>query len=200
MIIASHHKEKIIELCELNRNPCYAHSVASYDLDNKGMFSVLRGSGELSYNKLDDDPMFYTIVYLHTTECKRNIQPPSILDDYTEHYLWFNGEITTQEKEKLQIEEDTKKDWNAMLLCRHIVRYGSPVNVDGSFACMYSDGADLYMFRNEKESLFFDDDFNICSMPFVGSRVLLSNKVWKMNMEKKKLKMIEEFDTVRSWV
>jgi len=206
-IIGSFYKDKIIELCELNKHRnSYAYSIGTYDVDNHGFLGVNRGYGEFSYNKLDNNPNFYTIVYLQSTPCGRNVQPASTIDrhaldhGFEEYYLWLHGNLTAAEIQKLQIEEDTEEQWETMLLLKHVVRYEAPADVDGSFSCVYSDGEDLYLFRNELESMFVDDELNICTMPFKGSRATSANKMILMNLEKKTLKITEPFDTVKHWV
>ena len=181
---------------------CYGHSIGSYDLQNDSMFSVLRGPNELPHNRIDDTGHFYQIVYLHFEPCDRNIQPASMFNnDYSlsDSILWMNGELASKEIEKLQFEEDTKETWEPWLMLHHVERYGSPVEVDGSFACMYSDGTYLYAFRNQLEAIFFDKDFNFCSLPFENSEVLPSEKMFQLDMEKKKMKVVDTFTTIRHW-
>lgn len=201
IIIGSFNRDKIIELCSLvSHKMCYAHSIGIYDVENKGMFGVNRGPNELAYNKIYITPTEYCIVHLQSTPCGRNIQPASTFDRDSEHYLWFNGELTSEEVERFQIEEDTEEKWQTMLLLKHIVRYGAPSDVDGSFSCVYTDGADLYLFRNELESMFIDDDMTICSIPFRASRATNSNRMFKMDLKEKLLVGIEIFNTVKKWV
>jgi hypothetical protein len=206
MIAASFSKDKIVQMLDLNKHrSTYAHSIASYDTNNMALFSVNRGFGDISYNRIYEEPNLYIIVFIQEMPNGRHIQPPCIFTEPpSDHHLWFNGELAPKEIEKLQFEEAEKdeesvKQWAPFLLLKHIIRYSAPIDVDGSFACLYCDGRDLFVFRNEKEALFLDDDFNICSSPFTGSTSLASNKMYKMNMTKRKLRKIDEFATLRHW-
>jgi hypothetical protein len=203
MIAGSFSRDKLIELCEMHKyRGTYAYSIATYDVENHGMFSVNRGYGVLDYHKISISPHQYCIVQLQATPT-RNIQPASkIVDqkDYFEHYLWFNGSLTNNEVGKIQLEEDTTERWQAMLLLKRVMRYGAPVDVDGAFSCVYSDGKELYLFRNELEPMFRDEELTICTTPFKGSVSTSSNKMFRMDLKKKGLRLIEEFTTIRHWV
>lgn len=207
-IIGSFSKDKIIEIAELNPPGAVAHSVSCYDIENRGLFSINRGRGKLKYKMLDSDPSFYKILFLQYGEDK-HIQPTtdydiypseSPRDNFYEHALWFKGELKPKEIEKLQFEEDTKDDWGPDLLLKHVVRYEAPVDVDGSFACVYCDGKDLFIFRNEFESMFIDQDMNISTVAFSGSTTTSANKMFKLDFKKKGLKQVDEFATVRHWI
>lgn len=205
MIIGSFSKDKIIELCELAKpRNTYCHSISTYDVDNCSMFSVLRSYGDINYNKLNDNSNFYSIVFLQSTPCDRSIQPPyrGELEDgtnYQEYWLWFDGKLNQNDIKRIQLEESTTESWEPMLLLKHVIRYGEPADLWGGFSCVYSNGRELFVFRNEQVPMFFDSKLNMCTTPFKDSVTTASNRVLKLLLDKKKLKIISEFETTRDW-
>lgn len=199
MIIGSFSKKKIEELTDLGRHhPVHTHSIASYDLENSALFSVLKGKGELPVYKIDEDGPFYHIV--HTSFYPESFSQPATL--YTSHemeYLWMDGELSEKEIEKFQTEYKTDNPDAVTLFLRHIRDRKVPIGVEGSFACVYSDGRDVFIFRNEFGSLFCDKELTFSTMPFEGSQTVAPNKMLAMNFVDKKLHVTGEFQTVRKW-
>lgn len=70
--------------------------------------------------------------------------------------LWHNGIIKDHiVKEWLQ-ESSIKSKWDTYLLLERLRDHGlkSLSDADGSFACCYYDGTELYLFRNDNSPLF----------------------------------------------
>ena len=194
-IVGSFSKEKLLELCEFNK-PNSVYSIAEYDMINKGLCSVNRSTAPLYYTSFDGFPIgadgIYTIVWQQ--EANKNIQPAEM----NWHHLWFDGEMKPQAIKSFKSDYSLKTDWPAYLLLQHILRCnGTPIHVDGTLACIYSDGRSLFLFRNEFGSLFIDHDFNLASIRFEGSQSVRPNEVLWMNFDTLKLRYIDEFETVK---
>lgn len=67
--------------------------------------------------------------------------------------------------------------------------------VTGSFACMLFMKHNLYVFRNEISPLFIDDDLNVSSTKFNGSRSLEPNTVFLMDLSRRILQPTATFKT-----
>jgi asparagine synthetase B (glutamine-hydrolysing) len=108
---------------------------------------------------------------------------------YGDAMLWHNGII----KQKNILEGS----WDTAWLLKNIIDYGwsSLSRIDGTFACIMYLAGDLFIFRNEISPLFLDDQFNVSSVKFEGSRSLTPNKVWKLNFETSYLDTVAYFDT-----
>lgn len=106
--------------------------------------------------------------------------------------LWHNGII----KQK-SLPENT---WDTLWLLENITNYGwsSLSRIDGTFACVMYNHGNLFVFRNEISPLFIDDDLNISSTKFEGSRPLEPNIVFKLNLKDKQLSAEAYFETLEN--
>lgn len=103
--------------------------------------------------------------------------------------LWHNGII----KQKY-LGADT---WDTQWLLRNIIDHDWDFlsQVDGTFACvMYGDDS-LYVFRNEISPMFVDDNLNLSSTKFHGSRDLPPNVVYELMLQDRTLSEIHTFKT-----
>lgn len=119
------------------------------------------------------------------TSSVSNIHPAS----YGGALLWHNGIV----KQKT-IEDDI---WDTHWMLTQVLDYGWSAlsRVDGSFACvMYNEGK-LYFFRNEISPLFIDEDLNISSTKFEGSKPIAPNEVWEVDLKYKVLTSVAHFET-----
>ena len=204
MIIGSFSKPKILELIDANKIPdCYAHSVGIFEIETGRMLSVNRGYGDVDCDKLYDGGFaYYTIIWRQPTNVGRNLQPATMMADRHSYYelnLWHIGNLTPNAVKRLQHDEDNIERWDTQLFIKHLCRFGAPVDIEGSFACVYCDDIDLFVFRNELENMYIDNDMNICSNVFPDSFVVSQNKVWKFDWKKKQINSVEEFQTVKQW-
>ena len=108
---------------------------------------------------------------------------------YGDCFLWHNGII----KQK-SLPENT---WDTLWLLENITNYGwsSLSRIDGTFACVMYNHGSLFVFRNEISPLFIDDELNISSTKFDGSRPLEPNIVFKLNLRDKRLSAEAYFET-----
>lgn len=181
-IVGSFDVNKIISLCELNQyRGAHSHSIAEYRDGDITLHN--RDLGPLSYDEL---PMFsrpgsYYIVHQQApttlSRDETSIHPARIQD----HFLWHNGILKPSTIKKLQEEFKDASEWDTHLLLRHLMKHKTPDNIDGSFACVYFDSRTLYFFRNEIAPLFIDDNFNLSSTKFEGSRPLVSNVMMRFD-------------------
>lgn len=111
---------------------------------------------------------------------------------YGDCLLWHNGII----KQK-SLPENT---WDTLWLLENITNYGwsSLSRIDGTFACVMYNHGSLFVFRNEISPLFIDDELNISSTKFDGSRPLEPNIVFKLNLRDKRLSAEAYFETLEN--
>lgn len=205
-IIGGAYKNKILELLKLREHrSTISHSVAYYDFEEESMFGVNRGRNEIAPSMIDDDTSFYYVCYLDSSIYKGNIQPASKFigqwqSDYSEFHLWMKGSLDPDTIHRIQVEEDTEETWDLSLLLKHVIRYGVPANIKGRFSCVFCDGQDIYLFRNEFEPMFYDKDLTICTIPFQGSESTPPNKILRMDFKKSQLVPTNQFSTVKDWI
>tara|TARA_R100000808_G_scaffold6840_1_gene20154 strand:- start:3717 stop:4220 length:504 start_codon:yes stop_codon:yes gene_type:complete len=140
-----------------------------------------KGLGPLPVDEIDVPSDHYCIVHQQapTSENKDSTIHPAILNG---HVLWHNGIIKEKEVQRLQRELNTKESWDTKLMIDYISTYGE-YTFDGTYACVYHNGTDLYFFRNEISPLFVDERLNISSTLFKNSQALKPNTVFKIQHE-----------------
>lgn len=190
-IIGSFDKKTLAELYKLNSyRGELSYSVCSFKPKEKVELGVLmKDEGKMPEELLFRYPSSFEDFHIAhsqapTTDTK-NVHPA--VDGGA--LLWHNGII----KQKT-IEEGK---WDTEWLLEQILDYGWSVlsRIDGTFACvMYNEGS-LYVFRNEISPLFIDDSLNISSTRFSGGESLEPNKVFKLDLVKKKKYIEAEFET-----
>ena len=197
MIAASKHAGMLMRLMEFEQHlPSCSNSVGMYNMIDKSFFTVLRGNANtirlpLSYNK-----QMYQIAF-SSSKPDLHVQPAELYNNEHAEFLWMEGQIEDTEIEKLQAEGQTDDKWSVRLFLRHILGSGIPIGIDGQYACIYSDGLEMYAFRNDYGSLFCDRDMNICTRPFSGSNTLPANKLYRLDFEKNMFIGVGDFETVR---
>ncbi len=174
-IIASHSKDKLKELAELNAyRGQHSHSV--YVIQDYEIKYKHRGLGPL---KLDDHflPDGYIIAHQQapTTSNKKEstIHPAQI----GKHLLWHNGIIKESYVKVMQKGLESSCTWDTKLLLQELINYETPYKVDGTFSCIWYDGAEMMVFRNEISPLFYDKYMNISSTKFKDSMSLEPNMI-----------------------
>lgn len=194
-ITGSLDKVKLKELYTLNAyRGELSYSLSSFrPHKSKVVFQTLfQQEGKMPEGLISDMPIVpgdYMVAHSQapTTDTK-NIHPAV----YGDAMLWHNGII----KQK-NILEGT---WDTAWLLEQIIDYGwsSLSRVDGTFACIMYWAGDIFVFRNEISPLFIDENFNISSTKFDGSKSLTPNKVWKINFETGYLDTVAYFDTLEN--
>lgn len=197
MIVASKSPETILNLMKVKEyvTPC-THSIGMYDTDENSFFAVLRGRDRLSPSCLSNNPRFYQIAFQNSCE-DPFIQPAELYNGEHIEFLWMEGNLSEQEVKKLQAEGQTEDSWSVRLLLRHLLETKTPIAIDGEFACVYSDGLEVYAFTNGAVPLFCDDTLTVCTHPFAGSKTLPRGKVYRIDFDENKFVSIAEFDVYR---
>lgn len=199
-IVGSFSKDKLIELIELNSyrgSHSYSFSTLTplYDLKVRA-----KGLGTINYDDIDLPYGYYGIVHVQapTTEAKTLDSIHPAMDGWMT-YLWHNGIIKANNVKKLQDLYGNDTNWDTQLLLRAINTSVDELNgVDGSFSCLWFNGAAAYLFRNDISPMFYDRDLNISSTKFEGSISTPANKLLLMDLETKGLYNKGEFKTVEN--
>lgn len=201
---------KLRELVELNLyRGQHSWSYSFYDPEDK-VLTVSRGLGELDLDSINIPPGCYGICHTQapTTEKKGSdsIHPALYNDGDKLHALWHNGIIKDREVKRLQLELIAAEEkWDTALLLKHTAIYGTPKDIDGTFSCLwyqpmhYSYGkGNLILFRNEISPMFCDDDLNISSTKFEGSKPTPPNTMLYMDFYDRVLRPEDTFTTVEN--
>lgn len=194
-ISGSFSKSKLKELYKLNAYRGEMNfSLTAFEAhnDKTRLGIIYQDAGGLPDFLVDSQVEFPTRFFLtHSqapTSGASNIHPAT----YSSALLWHNGII----KQKV-VDADT---WDTQWMLSQIVDYGWSVlsRIDGSFACVMFYEGKLYFFRNEISPLFIDDDLNISSTKFEGSRAVTPNYVWEMDIKTRNFWSIAEFETMEN--
>lgn len=197
-IIGSFDKKKLIELCELNAyRGQHSHSISYYDPDINDFFYISRSYGAIDYDMIDIPEGQYCVVHMQapTTDVDNDCIHPAQI---TNRYLWHNGIIKQKEIERLQKKFNVDDTWDTYLLLVQMINIGTPENIDGTFSCLYYNGSNLYLFRNEISPMFIDSEFNISSTKFENSSPTNENTVYLFRPERKVLNEVFTFKTVEN--
>lgn len=180
-IIGSTSVERIKELAALNAyRGQHSFSIAVFNLHTGSVEYLYRDLGELDYSKLDNLPPGYIVVHQQapTTDNKgfSSIHPAQI----GKQLLWHNGIIKADQVKRLQAELESTISWDTKLLLLSLALYDTEgiQDVDGTFSCLWHDGTNLILFRNEISPMFIDKDWTISSTKFEGSEEVPPNIMW----------------------
>lgn len=184
-IVGSFDLNKLKELIELNTyRGNHSYSLTEYDPFSREIKIVKRGLGEFDFSLFDElheDHYYIAHTQAPTTDAKTidSVHPSRY--DFT--LLWHNGIIKDYFVKEMQQKLHSNKVWDTELLNRWVY-FNHPLDeVDGTFSCLrYSSG--LILFRNEISPMFIDNDFNISSTKFEGSRPTPAGEMLYMNLEK----------------
>jgi glutamine phosphoribosylpyrophosphate amidotransferase len=113
-------------------------------------------------------------------------------------YLWHNGIIKENcIKELSDIYNIEMTNWDTLFILRLIHKIGIPRALellDGSFACIFYNNNQLFMFRNSIAPLFIDNNLNISSIKLNDTFELIrENCIFELNLKLKKYKIIDKF-------
>jgi hypothetical protein len=197
-IIGSFKKEKIIELCELNAyRGQQSHSIGYYDPDIQDFFYICRSYGPVNYDMIDIPEDNYCVVHMQapTTDSDDDSIHPAAIG---RSLLWHNGILKQKEIQRLQKIFNTDETWDTYLLLMQMINKGTPENIDGTFSCLYYNGSNLHLFRNEISPMFIDNDCNISSTKFEGSHPTKENTLYLFRPERNILNEVFTFKTVEN--
>lgn len=181
-IFCSFDKKRINDLRELNSYRG-SHSYSVYLVGGV----IYKAMGDMNMDMVPESGYKICHVQAPTTEA-RSIDSvhPATKNGYM--MLWHNGIIKNFDVERLQKKQGTSIQWDTALLLDELDSDEWLANlseVNGSFACVFYDGGEVYVFRNEISPLFYDDELNISSVKFDGSRSLPPNKVFMLDLKQK---------------
>lgn len=112
--------------------------------------------------------------------------------------LWHNGIVKDFDVKRLQLHVDSTDAWDTLLILKAILQddgWSVLSTINGSFACLMVEDDTVFVFRNEISPLFVDDELNMSSVKFAGSRALPANKVFMLDLANKELLEVGEFTT-----
>ncbi len=188
-IIGSFDPKKVIELCELNAYRGQASHSITY-IDGHGPIAQKKKMGPINYDDILqlEGKDIYIVAHLQAPTGDfhdKYIHPSDIYDCL----LWHNGIVKQDEIERLNEKYGTTYEWDTDLINALLYEENTDVlsEIDGSFACLWSDVPNLYAFRNEIAPLFADDDLNVSSTKFENADSLLPNMMYKFKFDERKL-------------
>lgn len=192
-IVGSFSKDKLIELCKLNEyRGQYSHSISYYDTQT-GQIAVQRNLGAIDYGNIQDCPeSIFIVVHQQapTSTTSLNSIHPAI---FQENLLWHNGILKDSQIKPMSQKIFWEETWDTYLLLRHYIEEGSLNDIDGSFSCLLYKDQKLFLFRNQIAPMFIDDDMNLSSTKFEGSRRTDADVIYSIDFTEKKLINIGEF-------
>lgn len=177
-LFGSSDRELFNELAKLNSyRGSHSYSVATTDFN--GVSLVAKGLGEFQMPDVTA-PYYIGHTQAPTTEAKSisSVHPSEIEGSF----LWHNGIIKDHQVKKWQQTLNLLEPWDTKLL-HHLMYYHHPDDVlseaDGSFACVWYDGNDIFLFRNTNCPLF-TDGASYSSTQFSGSESIEPNIFYKL--------------------
>ena len=197
-IIASYDINKIKELAKLNEyRGQHSHSFFVYDFITNEFVYTHKSLGKLN---VDVHKEFKNKYYIVHQQAPTGIQKdssihPAIVDD---NLLWHNGIIKSDCVDELKIKLQCSSDWDTLLLLQDLIKNKKPKNIDGTFSCLWYNGENIIVFRNEISPLFMDKEMNLSSTQFDGSKLLDENIMFCFNLNRKEVNSINKFETIEN--
>lgn len=182
-IFGSFSKDKLVEFADLNKYRGQHSYSYTYFFNNQLGIDVVvtKGLGELPIDKIKVPEGAYCIAHMQapTTNNKtiESVHPAF----YKGAWLWHNGIIKDHWIKNTMKEYNIDNSWDTFLILHKYVNEGTLNDIDGTFSCVYFGNGSLQLFRNEISPLFIDDNYNISSTKFEGSRSLEPNIVWELH-------------------
>ena len=180
-IFGSFSKDKIVELAELNRyRGQHSYSYSYYHPDTNDI-TVSKGLGDIPLDQIKIPEGAYCIAHMQapTTDNKtiEYVHPA-----YNQGaWLWHNGIIKDHWVKSAMKEYNIDNSWDTFLILHKYINEGILNDIDGTFSCVYFGNKSLQLFRNEISPLFIDDNYNISSTKFEGSKSLEPNIIWEFH-------------------
>lgn len=203
-IIGSSNIIKLKELIQLNLyrgNSTF--SITEIDIKTNKIKSVNKFLSNYVDDKLDiykNMNNIYYIVHIQapTNSCGLNEENihPAYYKKYN-NYLWHNGIILQKDINFLSNKYFTgeKYYWDTKILIDLLSEHKFKVldDIEGSFACLFHNNENLYMFRTTSCPLFIDKELNISSTKFDNSESIEVGKVYKLDIKQKNFFIIKDF-------
>jgi glutamine phosphoribosylpyrophosphate amidotransferase len=151
----------------------------------------IRGLGEFDVSLLDKDGYKICHVQAPTTEARGydSIHPA----EFDGMRLWHNGIVKDFDVKRLQQKYGVDTSWDTMLILYELSSANWEENlseINGSFACILQENGMVYAFRNEISPLFYDNEMNISSVIFNDSRPLPPNRMFVLDLGRRKIEDI----------
>jgi hypothetical protein len=209
-ITGSFSREKTSELIALNSyRGGHSSSISALRFDKNPRMWYNRRLGEINHSYLTTAPGDFWITHQQaptTTERKMDSVHPAAFEQrynqnqFGEQLLWHNGIVKEECIKDLQYYYNLDYKWDTKLILYSIMKDGYEAlnKIDGSFSCLYYDGVDLFLFRNEISPMFIDDELTFSSTKFEGSRETEPNKVWRLNLIERILEDVATFKTIEN--
>lgn len=201
-IIGSFSKEKVKELAAINAyRGRHSHSITVF---SRYTFEVLYQSKDFGPLDVDahDFPTDNVYIVAHqqapTTDNKNedSIHPAQIGN----HMLWHNGIVKDKGVKEIQQRLESTITWDTKLILQQLINEDHPDNIDGTFSCVWFDGCNIIIFRNDISPLFIDSELNISSTKFEDSLPVESNRMFLLetSLGREGLSYIKSFSTVEN--
>jgi len=198
-IIASFSKSKILELVEINQHRGnFSYSISMYNPTTKRIINTYKDFGEFNKEALKKITGYvYYICHIQAptsglTVLTERIHPTEINNTY----LWHNGIIKPQGMKYLKNTSKVSNNFDTYLLHTVLPDYKKLSEIEGLFACLYvNDG--IKLFRTKHAKLYIDDDMNISSEYFEGSKCINYDTVYELNLNNRRISKIDNFETKR---
>jgi len=188
-IFASFNTRTFNRLAKLNQYRGHdAFSITA--MDDGGVTSQLQGEGKVpEYGA--DDPLYKIGHCQSCTSPNSRIHPV----EYHEVSMIHNGIVKARGL--------GEGDWDTEYLLRGLYDAEDPEqflsDLNGSFACIAWDlRGGIVVFRNQTSPLFYDEEMNLSSTPFDGSKELPTNKVFNFSEGTRSMIEVATFDNKQS--
>lgn len=192
-IVGSFNAKEAKALCEANYyRGSLNHSISYIDI-NSNTIEVNRYKGSLDLDKIMSYKDKYIIVHQQAPTQNSSFIHPA---EFNSSYLWHNGLLKFDCVQKFKSKYKDENDWDTYYILKELQNLNFK-ELDGSYACLYFRD-NLYMFRNNLAPLYVDDKMNISSTQFNGSISLKSERFFRVNLQRKKLIEILQFETIET--
>lgn len=178
-IFGGFNKDKLIELAKLNSHRGnFSYSITAIDVNERTILQCIKGFGPFVPEFNHEGAYYICHIQAPTSSTEqdlRRVHPSVIETEYesgikAETFLWHNGVLKPSWFKNSPC-YDVNLSWDTAVLHREFLRdYMSIENVDGQFSCVFFDFSGLVLFRNSEAPMFVDDELNISSTKFEGSR------------------------------
>lgn len=200
-IIGSFDKGKFKKLVNLNQfRGNFSYSISLFDIKLQEITYTSKSFGSFDFDKLNrlDTKNCYIIGHVQAPtggmiQDVNRIHPTEIQGSK----LWHNGIITPRGIKELK-KTFTFSDFDTELLHYGVYTHGYEElsNIEGLFSCLYYNKT-FKIFRTKHGKLYVDDDLNLSSERFEGSKCINYDTVYELHMVDKKINKIDEFKTKR---
>lgn len=200
-IIASWDNNKLKDLIELNQfRGNFSHSYTELDSKNRPL-SQLKSFGAYNTDIINSDIYEnYKIAHVQAPtggmiKDENRIHPVS--DDL--NMLWHNGLLVPKGVKYLQNKLQTQETFDTKLLFNAIEQFGFGIlsEIEGLFSCLYLKHGEMFIWRSRHGKLYIDENMNISSERFDGSKCINADTIYKIHPKNKQITEVDYFKTKR---